>query len=181
MTTSFTSSADAPQAVSRLVALLRDFEAATLVTRTRAGSLHGRPMSIAHVEDNVTIWFVTSAASAKAEELSDDARAMLTLQSPTRFVSVNGRAELVFDATRIEALWKEWYRVWGEGATAPQIALVRFTPFEAEYWDNSGMSELKYVFRAARAYVTGHAAELEADSVAHARLRFWEPEGASPS
>jgi len=51
---------DSTEAVSHLVSMLRDFSEATLITRSRAGALHGRPMSIAQVDDNATIWFITS-------------------------------------------------------------------------------------------------------------------------
>jgi len=179
MTQALASSEKSPETVSHLVALLRDFDSATLVTRSRSGSLHGRPMSIAQVEDNATIWFITSVASAKVEEVAEDARSMVTLQSSSRFVCLNGNAELVFDPERIRALWKDSYRVWYDGAKDPDIVLVKVTPFDAEYWDNSGAAGLKYAFQAARAYVTGQKLdekpELQQDSESHAKIKLWEP------
>lgn len=168
------------EATRHLVALLRDFDSVTLVTRSRGGSLHGRPMAIARVDDNVTLWFMTSATSAKVEEVAEDARAMVTLQSASRFVCINGNAELVFDPEQIRALWKDAYRVWYRGEGDPDVVLLRFTSFDAEYWDNSGVQGLKYVFQAARAYVSGQqleeAKELKNDPESHAKLRLWEPD-----
>lgn len=168
------------EAVEHLVSLLRDFDSATLVTRSRGGSLHGRPMAIARVEDNATLWFITSVGSAKADEVAEDARAMVTLQSASRFVCINGNAELVFDPEQIRSLWKEEYRVWYQSERDPDIVLVRFSSFDAEYWDNSGVQGLKYVFQAARAYVSGQklddAAELKNDPESHAKLRLWDSE-----
>ena len=168
-----------PETVAHLVSLLRDFQAATLITRSRGGSLHGRPMAIARVDDNVTIWFITSVASAKVEEVAEDARAMVSLQSASRFVCINGNAELVFDPEQIRALWKDEYRVWYKGDSDPDIVLVRFSSFDAEYWDNSGVKGLKYVFRAARAYMNGETLdsqpELEDPQASHAKLKLWDP------
>lgn len=183
MTEALASKDKSPEAVAHLVALLRDFDSATLVTRARGGSLHGRPMAIARVEDNVTLWFITSVASAKVEEVAEDARAMVTLQSSSRFVCINGNAELVFDPDQIRASWKDEYRVWFQGERDPDIVLVRFTGFDAEYWDNSGVQGLKYVFQAARAYVTGQpvdeSPDRDSDPEAHAKVALWDRPGSS--
>src|SRR4051812_21594914 len=143
------------EAVSHLVSMLRDFSEATLVTRSRAGALHGRPMSIARVDDNATIWFVTSVASAKVDEVVDDSRATVVLQSTSRFACLNGNVDLVFARERIKALWRDSYRVWFDGESDPDLVLVRFNAFDAEYWDKSGVQGFKQALLAARAYVTG--------------------------
>jgi len=168
-----------PEALAHLVSMLRDFSEATLVTRSRSGSLHGRPMSIAQVDDNVTIWFITSVASAKVDEVADDARATVILQSASRFACINGNAELVFDRQTIKTLWRDAYRVWLDGESNPDVVLVRFNAFDAEYWDKSGVPSLRHTLRAARAYVTGHKLdekpELQSDPESHAKLKLWDP------
>jgi general stress protein 26 len=175
-----------PEALEHLVALLRDFEAATLVTRARTGSLRGRPMSIAAVDDDVTIWFIASARSAKADEVADDSRAMVTLQGSTRFLCLNGNVQLVFDSERIKALWRDSYRAWYEGDHDPDIVLLKFTGFDAEYWDNAGLAGLKYAFEAPSAY-TGQQGDVGRgdDPASHAKLELWDSprdsESAEPS
>lgn len=168
-----------PQAVARLVSLLRDFDSATLITRSRGGRLHGRPMTLARVDDNVTLWFISSVASAKVEEVAEDARAMVSLQSASRFVCLNGSAELVFDPEQIRALWKDEYRAWYQSESDPDIVLVRFSSFDAEYWDNSGARGHKYALGAARVYVTGEAGdekvEPDTNPGSHAKLELWHP------
>lgn len=167
------------ETVSHLVAMLRDFDEATLVTRSRGGSLHGRPMSIAQVDDNVTLWFITSFASAKVGEVADDGRSMVTLQSSSRFICLNGNAELVFDQQRIRKLWRDTFAVWFDGESDPEIALVRFQPFDAEYWDKSGVQGLKQTLHAARALLTGHKIEHKPELAtlpeSHAKLKLWDP------
>lgn len=182
MTQALASNQKSPETLARLVGLLRDFEAATLVTRSRTGSLHGRPMAIADVEEDATVWFVTSVRSAKADEVAEDSRAMITVQDRVRFLCMNGNVELVFDPDRIKALWKDSYRAWYDGEGDPDIVLLRFSAFDAEYWDNSGRSGLKYAFQAARAYVTGDKLDeraLAADPESHAKLKLWEGDSTS--
>jgi general stress protein 26 len=180
MVRDFKAGAEAPEAVLHLVELLRAFEAATLITRSRGGGLQGRPTSIAQVEDNATVWLVTSAASIRAEEIAEDARAMLTLQASLRFVSVNGRAELVSGAAELAARWKESYRVWHDGQSEREIALVRFTAFDAEYWDDSSARGLRYVFRASKSREADEDARAK-EPEAHAKLRLWAPESGGTS
>ena len=179
MTAAQPSQPKTPERLEHLVSLLRSFESATFVTRARSGSLHGRPMSIARVDDDVTIWFISSAASAKTEEVAEDARAMVTLQDGSRFACLNGNAQLVFDPRQIHQLWKESFRVWFRGEHDPNIVLLRFTSFDAEYWDNSGVNGIKHAIQAARAYVTGEplgpGALNDDDAQSHARLKLWDP------
>lgn len=179
MTAAQASQPKTPERLQHLVALLRGFESATFVTRSRGGNLHGRPMSVARVDDDVTVWFITSAASAKTEEVAEDARAMVTVQDGSRFACLNGNAQLVFDPRMIHELWQESFRVWFRGQTDPNIVLLKFTSFDAEYWDNSGVSGIKHAFQAARAYVTGEplgpGAVDSDDAQSHARLKLWDP------
>jgi general stress protein 26 len=173
------SQGNSAEAASHLVSMLREFSEAILVTRSRAGGLHGRPMSIAQVDDNATIWFVTSVASAKVDEMADDSRATVMLQSASRFACLNGNVELVFARERVKALWRDSYRVWFDGASDPDLVLVRFTAFDAEYWDKSGVQGLKQALLAVRAYVTRNKLEqkpeLQNDPASHAKLKLWEP------
>lgn len=159
-----------------LVSLLRDFETASLVTRERSGTLHSRPMSIASVDDDATIWFFTSNGSPKVAELASDERSLISFAGVTRFASLFGICELSTDQGVIDALWKESYRVWYDGNHDPQIVLLRFTPYEAEYWDNSGVNGLKYILRAAKAYVSGRPLSnnttMRDDASAHAKLQL---------
>jgi general stress protein 26 len=146
------SPAEAPE---HLVELLRKFDTAMLVTRPRSGALRGRPMAVAEVEPDGTLWFLTSASSPKAQELGDDSRAMVTMQKAQQFVSLNGNMELIHDRAKIEELWKVTDAAWFSGKEDPDIVLLRFSPFDAEYWDNAGSRGLKYAFAIAKAVARG--------------------------
>jgi general stress protein 26 len=112
-------------------------------------------MSVAEVEADGTLWFLTSLSSPKAQELNDDSRAMVTLQKATQFVALNGNVELVSDRAKIHELWKATDAAWFHGADDPDIVLLRFSPFDAEYWDNAGSRGLKYAFEIAKSVVKG--------------------------
>ena len=156
----------------RVIELLRKFDTATLVTRTPGGPLHGRPMAIASVENDGTVWFVTDETSQKMAEIAADARVLVSLQSSDRFLTANGEVTIVKSQQKVRELWKESYKLWFDNENDPTIVLLRFTPEDAEYWDTSGIRGLKYAFRAAKAFLTGDKdkAKKETDPEVHGKV-----------
>src|SRR5690349_16507058 len=115
------------EAAQHLVELIHKFDTAMLITRPRSGALRGRPMSIAQVEDDGTLWFLTSVSSAKVQELTDDSRAMVSLQRSSQFVTLNGNVQFVHDRIKIHKLWKVTDGAWFQGKDDPDIVLLRFS------------------------------------------------------
>jgi len=168
----YASAGTPPHSEARFFELLSEFETATLVTRARgAGELHGRPMAIADVGEDGTLWFITNVDSNKVLEVRDDSRALVSLHSARKFVTMNGHLELVADREKVDQIWKEAYRIWFDGKTDPELVLLRFTPFDAEYWDNSGAHGIKHAFEAAEAYLRGQKlTRADVDPEAHAKV-----------
>lgn len=150
--------------------LLKEFDTATVVTRPADGSLHGRPLSIAAKDDDGTLWFVTSVESPKVKELLQDARTLVVLQGGSRYAVAEGTAGIVRDRAKIEELWSEGQRVWFENKDDPDIALVRFSPVSAEYWDNAGAQGIKFAFHALKAVVTGQPLTDRGDPKQHGKV-----------
>ena len=89
---------------SKLQELLGEFDVAMLVTRTAEGMLRARPMALAEVEPDGTLWFLTDRRSGKVNELERDGHVAVTMQSRATFVSVSGTAAPVEDRARVAAL-----------------------------------------------------------------------------
>lgn len=120
--------------------------------------MHARPMAIAKVEENGDIYFATKLESVKVADLERDPQIALTLQSSAAWVSVRGRGDVVLDRDTIEAYWSEPMRVWfPEGKSDPSLCLIRLQPSQGEFWDMQGAKGLRYIYEAAKAYVTGTA------------------------
>jgi general stress protein 26 len=171
--TNIASAGPAPKAERDFHELLRAFDTATVITRTRAGNLHGRPMAVADVAEDGTLWFITNVDSTKVLEIRADSRGMVSLQRDRSFATINGHFELIADRARVDQLWKEAYRVWFDGKGDPELVLLRFTPFDAEYWDNSGAHGVKHAFEAMKAYLSGQKIDPEEyDPEAHARVQM---------
>jgi len=150
--------------------VVNDFDVAMLVTHT-ANGMHARPMGIACLDDGIGAYLVTDINSIKIDEISANPQALLTFQGARTFASMHGALTVSRDRQLIEKMWKEAWKVWfPDGKSDPNIALLKFTAHEGEYWDNAGMQGLKYVYDAAKAYVTG--ATPQTDEAQHAKVRM---------
>jgi len=122
---------------TRLSELIDDFQSAMLVTHDEQGALRARPMAVASIEEPDVIWFATLQDSGKVDELRKDSRVAVTFQGSARQVSIAGLGEVVIDAKRIDAMWKESWRVWFPDGKDSDIALVKVTADHAEVWQTS--------------------------------------------
>lgn len=140
----------------KLMSLLGSFDTAMLVTVSREGRVHSRPMALFQVTPLGELWFMTSLSSGKVGEITADSHVNVALQKDNAFVSICGVASLHRDRAKVQELWKEHARVYfPKGKDDPDIALIKVTGQEAEYWDNQGAQGIKYLFEAAKAYLTG--------------------------
>jgi general stress protein 26 len=115
---------------------------------------------------------VTNINSLKVDEISANKNATLTFQSSNKFTSIRGELAVMHDRKlMVEQMWKEAWKVWFPGGKSdPNIALLKFSALEGEFWDNAGMHGLKYVYQAAKAYMTGET--LMMDDAQHAKIRL---------
>jgi len=160
----------ASEATSRFREVLSKFDNAMLVTR-RSAECHGRPMAIAHVEPDSTMWFVTSIDAPKLVEIGTDPHVLVCLQGGSRFATVNGKVSVVRDPRKIDEMWRESFRVWFDGKDDPKLVLLRLTPVAGEYWDQSGIRGLKYAFRAAKAILSDERPSVEEPEM-HASVKL---------
>ena len=153
---------------SHLHDVVNDFDVAMLVTHT-ANTIHARPMSIAQLDEGLGAYLVTDINSIKVDEISTNPNAVLTFQSSKQFASVRGALTVIRDRQLIEKMWKEAWKVWFPGGKSdPNIALLKFTAHDGEYWDNAGVQGIKYVYDAAKAYLTGDT--IKTDEEQHAKV-----------
>lgn len=146
----------------KLIDVLKDFSNAMLVMRSDDGSLDGRPMAVAEVEDDGQIWFVTDRHSGKVTNLLHAAQVAVTMQSSSKFASMSGVAHVVDDRNKVNELWREAWKVWfPEGKASDSILLLRIEPTRGEYWDNSGINGVKYLIKAGKAYLQGKRPETD--------------------
>ena len=143
--------------------LLTGFSNAMLVTRGGDGGMHARPMAIARIEDDCSVWFITGSESGKTDEIELDNAVLIVCQKErSSYLSMSGEAELVRNQAKINELWQEPFKVWFPGGREdPGIELIHVTPDCGEFWDNKGLNKLQLMFQAAKAYAGGTALEVK--------------------
>ena len=153
----------------KLSELLNDFDTAVLVTHAER-KIHARPMRVVSIEGSQIV-FVTGINSSKADEIAANPDIGLIFQASKKHVVVNGKATIIKNRVLIDELWSETWRVWfPQGKDDPNICLISITANEAEYWDNSGIEGLKYIFSAAAAYFKGQTPDI--DNEQHGKLKL---------
>lgn len=121
--------------LAHVARLIDDIPIAMLATVEADGALASRPMAALEMDDSGAIWFFTDAHSAKVEQLRV---ANLSFTDPAHgtYVSLSGCGEIDTDRARIERLWTPFAKPWfPEGPDSPNLALLKFIPDTADYWD----------------------------------------------
>jgi general stress protein 26 len=157
----------------KLHKLLKDFGVAMLTTCTAEGQLRSRPMAVAHVEEDGTLWVMTQRNSPKLDEVALHRQVNVSMQSSTKFVSLSGTAMPVEDRQKVEELWTDSWQIWFPGGKDdPTLMLLRVTGEAGEYWDNSGTNGIKYLIEAGRAYFTGTRPQVDNDPKIHGKVKL---------
>lgn len=151
--------------------LVKDFGTAMMVTRTRDGHPHARPMAVGQLLPDAQAYFVTGIDTPKIVEIENDAETLITFQGKAEFATLSGVVSIERDPAIIDRLWNESWRTWfPKGKEDPSLCVLRFEPREGEYWDDSGMQGLKYLFRGTKAVLQGERPAVDPDQ--HAKVKF---------
>lgn len=149
------------EAADKLWDMIKSVRVAMMTTLDDNGLLNSRPMAtLSHAGfDDGTLWFFTRADSPKVGEVAVHKRVNLAYANPDKqdYVSVSGVAETVRDPEKIRFLWRDIMTTWfPNGPDDPEIALLRITVDQAEYWD-SPSSAMVYAYGYVKAKLTGEA------------------------
>lgn len=154
MTTKKTETKDA---VVHLAELINGIKVAMMTTVEKDGSMRSRPMWTQNRDFDGELWFFTREPSPKVDQVLKDHHVSLAYAEPSkdRYVSVSGMAQVVHDKEKIRELWDPSLKAWfPEGLDDPEIALLRVTVTQAEYWDTPN-SRMVQVVGFVKAVVTG--------------------------
>jgi general stress protein 26 len=122
--------------LKKFYALIGSVQIAMLTTVDESGGLRSRPMAMLE-SDGRDLWFFTRLDASKVLEVAHDRQVNLAYADPgdNRYVSVSGVAQVVRDRAKIRKLWKPAYKAFfPEGMDDPNLALLKVTAHEAEYW-----------------------------------------------
>lgn len=116
---------------------LERFEPAVLLTTEGLGAIHAPGPDA----DSRTLWFVADARTLLDWESHRRQVVTLSFQSPDErvYFTLSGRAEVVTDQDITNRLWRPTFRRWFPGGVSdPRLLLVRFSTYDAEYYQSAG-------------------------------------------
>ncbi len=115
--------------------LIEGISIAMLTTVEADGMLASRPMTALEMDPSGALWFFTDLRSAKVEQLHA-ANVSFTDEGHGTYVSLSGQGEIDTDRSRIKQLWTPFAKPWfPDGPDSPNLALLKFIPDTADYWD----------------------------------------------
>ncbi|MBK0028289.1 pyridoxamine 5'-phosphate oxidase family protein [Stenotrophomonas sp. S48] len=127
--------------IAQLSELIKDVEVAMFTTTGVDGRLYSRPLGTQQVDFDGDLWFATAADSPKVAEIALNPRVNVAYASTSKntYVSVSGRARIVDDRARIEALWSPAMKLFFPGGKDdPNLRLIQVRAETAEYWEGPG-------------------------------------------
>ena len=131
------------EAVEKIHDAVKHIRIAMMTTVDAEGALKSRPMAVQQSEFDGDLWFLTSEASGKADQIEKDAQVNISFADAhaNRYLSVSGTADVVHDREKIESFWSPAFEIYfPEGLSDPNLALIRVRVISAAWWDGpSGM------------------------------------------
>lgn len=144
-----------------------------MLTTQFADGLRARPLEARPDRTAGFIYFVTDRRSAKDEEIEarPDVGLVFIDSGDKAYLSITGRASVLRDADKTEAVWRKTDEMWWPGGpTDPNVCLLRFEPFVGELWDGPA-STVATIFEFAKARLTGEKPNLGENRKVTARMQ----------
>ena len=121
--------------LSQLCKLIQNIAVAMMTTHDALGALVSRPMVPLEMDATGALWFFTDKRSDKVEHLQEVNLGFADV-GQSIFVSLSGSGEIHADQARVDRLWTPFAKPWfPDGPESSHLALLKFTPRTAEYWD----------------------------------------------
>lgn len=124
-------------AANELHDILAHFDVAVLLTHSEddPARLRGRPMRIAGLDEDDTVYFFAAIDSEKVREALARDDAYVVVQSPGVQAVLHGKLAVTQDRERIDELWFEDEDLFFEaGKDDPRVCLLCFSPEDGDYW-----------------------------------------------
>lgn len=95
-----------------------------------------RVMYCPRIDEDLTVWFSTSAASNKARQIMSNPEIAVEFYADGKMLKILGSAEVLNDQATKDELWEEdWTRYWPNGREDPDYCVIKITPVAAAWQD----------------------------------------------
>ena len=153
--------------LDKLYLLIKEIKIAMMTTRRSDGHLESRAMATQKPASGADLWFVTTAGSAKLEDLASDPHVNLAFLKDWEWISVSGLATISHDRQKIRELyapdWKIWFAEEGDPrhgtADDPRMVLIGVNVHAAVFLE-VGKPKPVVLYEMVKGWLTGTAPEI---------------------
>ena len=143
--------------------LIKDIRFGMFTHRHSSGMMHSQPLTTQNknMDEGNRLYFFVSRSGEVATHIAQDGNVNISYadKGDDTYVSVSGKAQIIEDMAKKEALWSPMAKAWFPGGvTDPNLALVEVLITHAEYWDVKE-SKMVQVAKMLTAAVTGNPPE----------------------
>lgn len=160
---------------AKLHEMLEEFSTVLLGTFEETGgqpSLRARPMTIARLDEDCTLYFITGISTDKVDEAMTTGAGHAFGQSKARYLWLRGELEISRDRALLHELWSKLNDVWFDGPDDPRAAVMILRPREAELWDVAGAKGVRFLVASAKALLTGQRLPDEGSGERHEKVQL---------
>lgn len=150
-------------AILEIADLIKGTPVVMLTTRNAEGRLVSRPLAVRSLPFDGSAWFLTALDSTKLREIEADPWVNLAYVNTSNgaYVSMEGRARISVDRSRIATLWSDAIDAmfFPAGKDDPDLAAIRVDVDTAEAW-TSAPTAVGRAFHSIVASLTGDSGTL---------------------
>lgn len=141
--------------IHKVTEIINHHRVCMLTTVGDDGAIMGWPMTVAKVEDNGELWFLSSTGTGPVAAIGTGAQVNLSFGGKNEWLSVHGPAVVITSEPKARELWNEAAAAfYPNGPESKDLVLVRVRPRGAQYWESPG-GTISTIFQWAKARVTG--------------------------
>lgn len=125
------------EAREKYLELTREIQTGILQTALDKFPIHSIPMTLKRVEDDGNILFFSKKDSEHNQNIQIDAESQIVFSDPSshQFLIVYGETIISHDRELIKELYSNIDNNWFENEEDTSITILKFQPFEGQYWD----------------------------------------------
>lgn len=110
-----------------------------LVTQHGAKPPSARPMQVGEVDDDGTVWFLSTTSRHMMDAIEQDASVAIVGQHSDDYVSLSGVAETFQFPNKLKAIWRPSFDRWfPDGPDTADLVALRVVPTGGDRWDRDG-------------------------------------------
>lgn len=125
-------------AITKIRELADEMPICMFLTKLNERPIPSHPMATQKVDDEGTIWFLSSRSSMKDQDIRNDPEVQLIYSNmdDSEYLSVLGQAQEFDDMDLKRGLWTPMAKTWfPNGVEDPDLVVIGVTPKSGYYWD----------------------------------------------